>query len=104
MPLVAAYHRPQELDETLALMAEPNRVVLAGGTVLNADRAPSRLEAVDIQACGLDSIDADGDRLALRGHQHHLLKVWVFLILILMFLPNQHQYLLQRSEKTSPKY
>ena len=65
MPLVAAYHRPQELDDALALMAEPHRVVLAGGTVLNADRAPSRLEAVDIQACGLDAIEADGDRLRI---------------------------------------
>lgn len=65
MPLVAAYHRPRELDEALALMAEPHRIVLAGGTLINADREPSRLEAVDIQACGLDTIEADGDRLRI---------------------------------------
>ena len=65
MPLVAAYHRPHELAAALALVAEPNRVVLAGGTVLNADRAPSVPEAVDLQDCGLDTIEATDGRLRL---------------------------------------
>ncbi len=65
MPVVVAYHRPERLPEALALMAEPHRVVLAGGTVLNADREPSALEAVDLQALGLDGIQTEGDRLRL---------------------------------------
>ena len=60
MPLVAAYHRPQSLDEALELLSAPSRVPLAGGTVLNADREPSQLEAVDLQALGLDEITKAG--------------------------------------------
>ena len=63
MPLIAAYHRPTDLDEALALMTEPNRMALAGGTVINADRAPSDIEVVDLQSLGLDGIVTDGDRL-----------------------------------------
>ena len=43
-------------------------MALAGGTTLNADRVPSELEAVDLQALGLDSISAsddDGGRVRL---------------------------------------
>lgn len=65
MPLIAAYHRPTNLDEALSLLTETNRVVLAGGTVINADRAPSDLEVVDLQSLGLDGIVADGARLRL---------------------------------------
>ena len=61
MPLVAAYHRPASLDEALDLLGSPGRVVLGGGTTLNADREPSDLEAVDLQALGLDAITAAGD-------------------------------------------
>jgi len=63
MPLAAAYHRPASLDEALALLAEPNRRVLAGGTMLNADREPSEVEVVDLQALGLDEITPAGARL-----------------------------------------
>jgi CO/xanthine dehydrogenase FAD-binding subunit len=69
VPLVAAYHRPTDLAEALDLLADPRRVPLAGGTVLNADRVPSHLEAVDLQDLGLDSATtvetADGPRLAV---------------------------------------
>ena len=58
MPLVTAYHRPATIDEALDLLGSPQRVALAGGTTLNADREPSELEAVDLQALGLDGIDA----------------------------------------------
>jgi len=67
VPLVAAYHRPTDLAEALDLLADPHRVPLAGGTVLNADRLPSELEAVDLQDLGLGSVEvvgaADGRRL-----------------------------------------
>ncbi len=65
MPLVAAYYRPDSLDEALSLLAEPNRVPLAGGTVVNADREPSEIEVVDLQALGLGGVEHDGDRVRL---------------------------------------
>ena len=65
MPLVAAYHRPTTLEQALNLLAEPNRVVLGGGTVLNADREHSDVEVVDLQSLGLDKITSEGDRLHL---------------------------------------
>ena len=61
VPLVTAYHRPSTLDEALGLLSSPERVALGGGTTLNADREPSDLEAVDLQALGLDAITAVGD-------------------------------------------
>ena len=65
MPLPTAYHRPATLNQALALLAEPKRVPLAGGTVLNADREPSDIEVVDLQALGLDQISAAGDSLRI---------------------------------------
>ena len=67
MPLVAAYHRPTDLAQALDLLTDRRRVPLAGGTVLNADREPSDLEAVDLQDLGLaDALvldTADGSEL-----------------------------------------
>jgi carbon-monoxide dehydrogenase medium subunit len=65
VPLVAAYHRPTDLDEALDLLSGPNRIPLAGGTVINADRRPSSLEAVDLQALRLDSISATTNSITL---------------------------------------
>lgn len=65
MPLIAAYHRPTTIGEALALLAEPNRVPLAGGTTINADRSVSDLEVVDLQALGLDVIEVLDDRLRI---------------------------------------
>lgn len=56
VPLATAYHRPATLKEALRLLAEPNRVLLAGGTVLNADRERAGIEMVDLQSLGLDEI------------------------------------------------
>ena len=61
MPLVAAYHRPTSLEEALSLLQEPNRVVLAGGTSVNADREPSDVEVVDLQSLALNGVtESDG--------------------------------------------
>lgn len=49
------------MAEALELLRASGRVALAGGTTLNADREPSDLEAVDLQALGLDAITATGD-------------------------------------------
>ena len=54
------------MQEALDLLSSPQRVALGGGTMLNADREPSDLEAVDLQALGLDSITAlDGGLVRL---------------------------------------
>ncbi len=56
VPLISQYHRPASVEEALELLRSPRRVALGGGTALNADREPSDLEAVDLQALGLDEI------------------------------------------------
>ena len=63
MPLVNTYHRPTDLDEALMLLARPHTRVLAGGTVVNADRAPGDLAVVDLQALGLGGVTAEGTKL-----------------------------------------
>lgn len=65
MPLVAAYHRPTTMTEALELLSEPKRVILAGGTLVNADREPSDIEVVDLQALGLDGIEDSGGTLRI---------------------------------------
>lgn len=61
MAQVAAYHRPHDLDQAIDLLADPARTVLAGGTIVNADREPPAVEVVDLQALGLDAIEAEPD-------------------------------------------
>ena len=66
MPSVLAYHRPGSLEEASALLAGPNRRVLAGGTMAVPDaRRPTDngVELIDLQGLGLDKVGASGDRL-----------------------------------------
>lgn len=84
MPLMTAYHRPTTVGTALELLSEPHRVALAGGTLLNADREPSRLEAVDLQALGLKEIEAAGEQVRLGAmatldemSQSSLLPEWL---------------------------
>ncbi len=65
MPLVAAYFRPESLDEALSLLTEPNRIVLGGGTTINSDRQRSDIEVVDLQALGLDLIESSETELSI---------------------------------------
>ena len=65
MPLIAAYYRPDTLNEALSLLSNPARIPLAGGTVINADRQSSDLEVVDLQGLELDTIEPVGDRLRI---------------------------------------
>lgn len=61
MPSIAAYHRPDSLDEALSLLAAPNRRALGGGTVVVPQSRVSRahaVELVDLQALDLASITA----------------------------------------------
>jgi len=67
MPTIRAYHRPESLDEALALLASPDidAAILAGGTVINPQLKNRSTDVVDIQGLGLDAIQVDGDRLEL---------------------------------------
>jgi probable selenate reductase FAD-binding subunit len=59
--MITEYHRPLTLDEAIALAADPNAVILAGGTTVNAEPGLSASVAVDLQALDLSGIDADGE-------------------------------------------
>ena len=68
MPSVLAYYRPGSLDEAATLLAGPNRRAIGGGTVVVPDARVAReegVEVVDLQALGLNVIEADGDAVAL---------------------------------------
>ncbi len=55
------YHRPQTLDEALALLQRSRASVpLAGGTDLIPSRAPYAQAVVDLQALGLDELSVEG--------------------------------------------
>jgi CO/xanthine dehydrogenase FAD-binding subunit len=64
--MITEYHRPQTIEEALALLtrSQPFSVALAGGTAL--DRQSSQpLAVVDLQALGLDQIAKRGNILEI---------------------------------------
>lgn len=62
--MITNYHRPQTLEQALALLARPDCRPLGGGTVLNQPCGES-FEAVDLQALGLDKIHTAGEKLGI---------------------------------------
>ncbi len=62
--MITAYHRPKTLDEALTLLTQPNVVPLGGGTWL-AHPTPDSVEAVDLQALGLDTVKKSGSTLEI---------------------------------------
>src|SRR5512135_1045796 len=62
--MITAYHRPKTLDEALTLLAQPNVVPLGGGTLL-AHPTSDSVEAVDLQALGLDTVKKQGNNLEI---------------------------------------
>ena len=62
--MITAYHRPKTLDEALTLLTQPNRIPLGGGTLLSKPTVDP-VEAVDLQALGLDSIKKSGNNLEI---------------------------------------
>ena len=62
--MIIAYHRPKTLDEALTLLARPNMIPLGGGTLL-AQPTPDPVEAVDLQALGLDTVKKQGNQLEI---------------------------------------
>jgi carbon-monoxide dehydrogenase medium subunit len=58
---IHAYHRPQTLEEALALLQrDPSSAPLAGGTDLIPSRPQDVQAVVDLQALGLDQISVEG--------------------------------------------
>jgi putative selenate reductase FAD-binding subunit len=62
--MITTYHRPQTLDEALALLAQPNTFPLGGGTFLSQP-TPDPVSVVDLQSLGLDSLRAKGNDLEI---------------------------------------
>jgi putative selenate reductase FAD-binding subunit len=62
--MITAYHRPKTLDEALALLSQPNRTPLGGGTLLSKP-GTDPVEAVDLQFLSLDSIKKSGNNLEI---------------------------------------
>jgi CO/xanthine dehydrogenase FAD-binding subunit len=73
--MIKTYHRPQTMEEALALLAQPHTLPLGGGTALasTASGANARfplsvredIDVVDLQALGLDTIGRSGNHLEL---------------------------------------
>ena len=62
--MISTYHRPQTLEEALALLTQPNTLPLGGGTLLSQGTTDS-VAVVDLQALGLDSLRVNGNELQI---------------------------------------
>jgi putative selenate reductase FAD-binding subunit len=60
--MITTYHRPQTMDEALALLNQPNTLPLGGGTLLSKPTTDS-VAVVDLQALELDSLRVEGNDL-----------------------------------------
>ena len=56
--MIVNYHRPHTVDEALSLAARPDAVILAGGTVVNADPLAVKGDVIDLQALDISGIEA----------------------------------------------
>ena len=62
--MITKYYRPQTLEEALSLLAKPDALPLGGGTLLSKlNSAP--VEAVDLQALGMNTIHKKGNNLEI---------------------------------------
>jgi CO/xanthine dehydrogenase FAD-binding subunit len=62
--MITAYHRPKTLDEALALLAQPNRTPLGGGTLLSKPTTDA-VEVVDLQSLDLGTVQEQGNSLKI---------------------------------------
>jgi probable selenate reductase FAD-binding subunit len=67
MAHVVSYHRPDSLEGAVELVGRGSASVLAGGTMLNAERSPDPVEAVDLQTLALDRIERWTDGRLMLG-------------------------------------
>ena len=66
MVTATAYWRPSTVTQAIELLELPGAVALAGGTRLNGDPSPDRVEVVDLQALHLEGlVPEDGERLRI---------------------------------------
>jgi len=65
VPRAIAYHRPDSVEDAVALLNDNSHQPLAGGTVLNGDDDPTPVTMVDLQGCGLNGISGDAGQLRL---------------------------------------
>ena len=63
--MITTYHRPKTMDEALTLLSNPNLLPLGGGTLLSHTSITDRMEVVDLQSLGLDSINKKGNELEI---------------------------------------
>ena len=61
--MIEAYHRPETLEQALALLESRDAAVLGGGTSLIAGGGATAV--VDLQDLGLDTIALDGERIGI---------------------------------------
>jgi len=62
--MITTYHRPQALDEALALLSQPNTMPLGGGTLLSHPTTDP-VSVVDLQHLGLDALRIKGNELEI---------------------------------------
>ena len=55
--MITQYHRPSTLEEATTLAAEPDSVIIGGGTVVNGDTLHRPATAVDLQGLDLSGIE-----------------------------------------------
>ncbi len=63
--MITHYHRPQTLEEALALLAQPDTWPLGGGTVLVPRSREQDFAVVDLQALGLNTITVRGKQMEI---------------------------------------
>lgn len=67
MPTITNYHRPSSVDEALALLGRTSTesVIVAGGTVVNAEPGSAAAEAIDLQAAVGSEIEHRNGRVTI---------------------------------------
>lgn len=65
--MIVEYHRPETLERALELLARstPRTLPMGGGTVLSRVQAAGDYAVVDLQAVGLNRIEAEGQLLGI---------------------------------------
>jgi len=56
--VIVKYHRPHTVDEAVSLASEPNAVILAGGTVVNAHPREVDDAVIDLQALDISGVES----------------------------------------------
>jgi CO/xanthine dehydrogenase FAD-binding subunit len=65
--MITSYHRPETLEQTLSMLADPFTAPLAGGTWINSPLHDKSLplSVIDLQALGLNRLATEGESLEI---------------------------------------